>query len=324
MKKLILRNSQSPGDLICLAHAVISLHLSHPNKYLTDVRSPCSEIFENNPYITLLDEKDPEVEVIDVQYPDIHQSSQKPLFYINSMTRYVAEVLKEKIEPAPWNNIIYINEQERHWYSAIYEILGKDVPWILIAPGWKCDFPVKAWSNDRWQQLIDTFPELIFVHAGLQNNFHIQPKLTGKNLINLVNKCDTRQFLRLVYNSAATISLCSFPMMASYAVPYHPRFGGQKRLGICLFSARESITWQHGPNQHFLHSSGLLPCSGCWKSRIIPLNDGDPKDKELCLKPVQLKTGQVISACMDLIWVEEVIAVLRKWKNNFIWNGDWS
>ena len=54
--KVIFRNFLSPGDIMMLTAAVRDLKLSFPN-FEIDVRTSCSEIWENNPYLTPLDEK---------------------------------------------------------------------------------------------------------------------------------------------------------------------------------------------------------------------------------------------------------------------------
>ncbi len=64
MRRLILKNGYSPGDVVMLTAAVRDLHYWYPGQYLTDVRTHCPELWENNPYITPLDEGDPGVEVI--------------------------------------------------------------------------------------------------------------------------------------------------------------------------------------------------------------------------------------------------------------------
>ena len=61
-----------------LTAAVRDLHLTYPGQFLTDVRTPCPHLWENNPHITPLDEKDAEVEVFDCHYPLIHKSNRSP------------------------------------------------------------------------------------------------------------------------------------------------------------------------------------------------------------------------------------------------------
>ena len=68
MRKLILRNFQSPGDIVMLTAAVRDLHRSYPGGFLTDVRTPFSDLWLFNPHLTPLADDDPEAEVIDCHY----------------------------------------------------------------------------------------------------------------------------------------------------------------------------------------------------------------------------------------------------------------
>src|SRR4030095_5783072 len=83
MRKLILRNFQSPGDILMLTAAVRDLHRSYPGQFQTDVRTPCPAIWENNPYLTPLEEGAPDVETIRCEYPLIHQSNQLPYHFLH-------------------------------------------------------------------------------------------------------------------------------------------------------------------------------------------------------------------------------------------------
>jgi hypothetical protein len=63
----------------------------------------------------------------------------------------------------------------------------------------------------------------------------------------------------------------------------------------------------------------MLPCcdlGGCWKSRVVPLNDKDDKDSSLCLAPVKLQDGQWIPKCMDMITVDDVARIIERYMNN--------
>ena len=50
-----------------LTAAVRDLHKCHPGQFLTDVRTPCPALWENNPHLTKLDEQ--EAEVIECHLP---------------------------------------------------------------------------------------------------------------------------------------------------------------------------------------------------------------------------------------------------------------
>jgi ADP-heptose:LPS heptosyltransferase len=53
MRRPILRNSQSAGDIVMLTAAVRDLHRSYPGEFVTDVRTPFPELWAHNPHIAL-------------------------------------------------------------------------------------------------------------------------------------------------------------------------------------------------------------------------------------------------------------------------------
>lgn len=317
-RKLILRNFQSPGDMVMLLFAVTSLHRAHPGKYVTDVRSPAPGVFESNPLIQRLRDNDPGVTIIDMEYPQIHQSNTHPVRFSTSFTSFLADKLGVKIPPTDFHSIIPITSVEQAWYSAVYEKLRRDVPYWVINAGHKLDFTAKAWSFERYQELVSRFPDVWFVQIGSKEHTH--PELHGDNLIDMRGKTDTRQLIRLIYNSFGVISGVSFPMHLAYAVPPHPRFRRKSRANITIAGGREPSHWEEGPNHHYIHTCGMLDCcdmGGCWKSRVVPLNDGDKeKDESLCLYPVQTPSGQWIGKCMDMITVDDVARNIERYMAN--------
>lgn len=319
MRKVILRNFQSPGDILMLTAAVRDLKLSHPN-IMVDVRTHCPQIWENNPYLTSLNENDKDVEIYDVGYPLIHESNEGPYHFIHGFRLDIEDKLNVKIKPTKLKGDIHISDIEKKWYSAIYEKLQKDVPYWVINAGYKKDFTCKQWDFDRYQKIIDSFPKIQFVQIGLIHPFHVHPRLKGNNLISLIGQTDNRQLIRLIYNSFGVITPCSYPMVLAYSIPSHPRFKRKSRACIVIGGGREPNHWQQAPNQHFLHTCGMLDCcdsGGCWNSRVVPVGDGDEKDKNnLCLHPKKLQNGQIISKCMDMISTEEVINLINKYMEN--------
>lgn len=320
-QKIILKNHQSPGDIVMMSYAVKALHEQYPGRYITGVDVCCGAIFEGNPHVCWeLKADDSSVTVIKAEYNTIHQSNQKTYTFVNSFIYDLEEKLKISLRPTEWSGAIYIREEEKGWYSAVREILGKDVPFWVVDAGHKFDFTAKAWEYTRFQQIIDNFPDITFVQIGAKEHMH--PKLTGNNLIDLVGKTDLRQLIRLVYNAFGVITPVSLPHHLSYAIPPHPRFNRKSRASIVIAGGREPNHWQQGANQHYLHTCGMLDCcdlGGCWKSRIVPLGDGDSKDQELCLHPVKSESGQIIPKCLDMISVEEVCRIIEKYMNNLVY-----
>jgi hypothetical protein len=321
--KIILKNHQSPGDLVMMAYAIKALHEQHPDKFITGVDTSCNEIFEGNPYITKLDSKDPSVQVLQMDYPTIHESNQKPVHFVNAFAKDLETKLAKysiKLEPTEWQGAIFISEEEKGWHSQVHEILGFDPPFWVLGAGHKWDFVAKTWDFTRWQKIIDRFPDIWFVQIGAKEHNH--PMLTGKKLINLIGKTDMRQLVRLIWHSFGVITPISLSMHLSYALEPHPRYNRKSRGAIILSGGREPNHWQAAANQQFIHTCGMLPCSdlgGCWVSRLIPgqVGDGDEKDKEnLCLYPIQLSSGQWIAKCIDMISADEVCLLIKKYMDN--------
>lgn len=316
-RKVIFRNGQSPGDIVMLLYAITSLHETHPGKFITGVDCPVMAVFQGNPLITALDPSAADVEVVDAEYPSIHRSNSHPVRFVESFGEYIAEKLGVPIRPARFSSVLHIEEEEKSWYSGVCELLKKDVPYWILNAGHKRDYTAKAWSFARYQELVDRFPNVWFAQVG--STEHVHPKLSGPNLLSFVGKTDTRQLIRLVYNSFGVISGVSFPMHLAYAVPPHPRFKRKSRANITIAGGREPAHWEEGPNHHYLHTCGMLPCcdmGGCWKSRVVPLNDNDDKDSSLCLDPVYLRDDQWIGRCMEMITVDDVARVIERYMEN--------
>lgn len=316
-QKLILRNYQSPGDLVMMLYALTSLHETYPGEYVTDVRVTARDLFVENPLVTELSDKDPDVRVIQMEYPHIHESNNKPHRFSMAFTAYLAEQLGRPIRPANFSGILPIAPHEHGWYSAMHEQLQRDVPYWVINAGHKSDFTAKTWSFARYQEVIDSLPDVQFAQVGARE--HIHPELHGPNLISFVGKTDTRQLIRLVYNSFGVISGVSFPMHLAYAIPAHPRFNRASRANITIAGGREAPHWEQGPNHHYLHTCGMLSCcsaGGCWKSRVVPLNDSDSKDQSLCVAPLMMEDGQWVPTCMAMIEVDDVVKLVRRYMDN--------
>jgi hypothetical protein len=316
-RKIIFRNWQSPGDIVMLLFAIKSLHDSYPGQFITDVRCPAREIFEGSPYITPLSENDPGVVMLQAEYPTIHRSNTHPVRFSTAFAEHIAQMLNLRIQPCQFHSVIEITPAEQGWLSAVHELLGRDVPYWIINAGHKSDFTAKAWDFERYQALVDRFPGVWFVQVGAKEHTH--PELKGSNLLNFVGKTDTRQLIRLVWHSFGVISGVSFPMHLAYAVPPHPRFNRKSRANITIAGGREPAHWEEGPNHHYLHTCGMLSCcdmGGCWKSRVVPLDDGDSKNNSLCVAPVMLPTGQWIGRCMEMITVDDVASIIEKYMTN--------
>ncbi len=182
MRKLILTNFQSPGDIVMLTAAVRDLHLCYPNQFITDVRTPCPQLWENNPYITPIRESEGGVEIIRCEYPLIHKSNFAPYHFIHGFIDFLNERLHLHIKPAVFKGDIYLRDSEKQKTSQVKEITGEDTKFWIIVSGGKFDFTAKWWSHESYQQVVDHFwGKLRFVQIG--ENHHYHPPL--RNVIDL-------------------------------------------------------------------------------------------------------------------------------------------
>jgi ADP-heptose:LPS heptosyltransferase len=303
MRRLILSNFQSPGDIVMLTAAVRDLHRSYPGEFVTDVRTPCPAIWENNPDITPLDEQASGIEAIDCHYPLIHRSNSAPVHFLEGFIEYLNGLLGLHIRITEFRAAIYLSAEEKSWTSQVAEITGGAPSFWIVNAGGKSDFTIKWWSQPRYQQVVDHFRGKIqFVQIGERGHHH--PALD--DVIDLRGKTDLRQLIRLVYHSAGVLSPVSLPMHLAAAVEVKP---GRSKNRPCVVVAggREPPHWEAYPHHQFIHAVGALPCcdnGGCWKSRTLPLGDGSPADlpENLCVDV----RGE-LPACMDMITADDVI-----------------
>jgi ADP-heptose:LPS heptosyltransferase len=305
--KLILRNFLSPGDIVMLTAALRDLHRCYPNKFITDARTSCMELWQNNPYLTPLEETDPEVRAVDCYYPLIHQSNQRPYHFIHAFIADLNEKLRLDIKPTEFKGDIHLSEREKAWPSQACDIFGDDRPFWIIASGGKHDFTNKWWDPGRFQKVVDHFRDKIqFFQVGHADHHH--PALDG--VIDLRGRTNLRHLVRLVYHAQGVLCGVTSLMHLAAAVPTRPG-AAPTRACVVVAGGREPSQWEAYPHHQFIHTIGALPCcatGGCWKSRLVPLGDGDEKDD-----PQNLCTNVAgnLPRCMDMITAEEVIRRIK-------------
>jgi ADP-heptose:LPS heptosyltransferase len=323
VRKLILRNFQSPGDVVMLTAAVRDLHRAYPGQFLTDVRTSAHPLWAHNPYLTQICDSDPGATTIDCQYPLIHQSNHRPVHFIHGFIEDLSQQLGLNIYPTAFKGDIHLAPEEKRWMSQVQEITREVLPFWIVVAGGKTDFTIKWWDATRWQQVVDHFRgRILFVQVGEAR--HIHPPLEG--VLDLRGRTNLRQLVRLVYHAQGVVCPVTLLMHLAAAVDVK---GGRPKNRPCVVVAggREPAQWEAYPHHQFIHRNGALHCcdnGGCWKSRTVPLGDDDQKDEKLCLDVVDLVTGQrqsgkdwgqghggtsrrLLPRCLDLISTEEVI-----------------
>lgn len=315
-RKLILKNFQSPGDIVMLTAAVRDLHRSNPGRFLTDVRTPCAHLWENNPNVTPLADDDPEAETVECHYPLIHSSNTGPWHFLHGFHQYLAGHLGVDVRPTEFKGDIHFSAEERSRPSQVREIMQEELPFWLVAAGGKLDYTIKWWDIHRFQRVVDHFrSRILFVQVGEAGHHH--PALRG--VLDLRGQTDLRQLVLLVHHAQGVLCPVTLLMHLAAAVAVRP---GRPLNRPCVVVAggREPMQWEAYPHHQYLHTNGALWCcdnGGCWKSRTVPLGDGDEKDspEHLCLNVVskEIRTGgkrnvekYALPRCMDMITAEEV------------------
>jgi hypothetical protein len=313
VRKLILTCDLSPGDIVMMTAAVRDLHLAHPGKFATDVRTTAGQLWDNNPYLTPLSERDRGVKLVPMHYDLIHESNEGAHHFIHGFARHLEKVLGVRIPLTKCRGDIHLSAREKAWMSQVQEepIRWDREFWILVAGG-KYDFTAKWWDPARFQRVVDYFAGRIrFVQCGEAHHFH--PRLRG--VIDLVGKTDVRQFVRLTYHASGVICPVTFAMHLAAAVEVKP---GRPRNRACVVVAggREPSPWEKYGHHRYLETNGALRCcdhGGCWKSRCQPVGDGDEKDlpENLCVDPVAVSPRLRIPRCLDLITADDVIRAVE-------------
>ena len=153
MRKLILRNFQSAGDIVMLTAAVRDLHRSHPGEFLTDARTPFPDLWAHNPHLTPLHEDDRGVETIDCHYPLIHEANTTPCHFLHAFPSYLNDRLGLRIRVTDFKGDIYVSDEEKAWFQRSKDRAGRRSPTGCSVSGGKPDFTIKWWDTSaisRW------------------------------------------------------------------------------------------------------------------------------------------------------------------------------
>jgi hypothetical protein len=284
-----------------LTAAVRDLHRWYPGQFLTDVRTSCPEVWEHNPHITSLTEK--EGEVIECSYPLIDRCNETPYHCLHGFIEFLNRHLALNVKPTAFEGDIHLSEEEKSWHSQVHEVTRGDIPFWVIDAGGKYDVTIKWWETKRYQEVVDHFRDRIqFVQVGVYGHHH--PKLN--RVIDLRGQTTLRELIRLVYHSQGVLCPVTALMHLAAAVEVKGRPSGSRPC-VVVAGGREPAHWEAYPGHQFIHTNGLLRCcarGGCWRDRTLPLGDGDARDqsRNRCVDVVK-----DLPRCMDMIGPQEVI-----------------
>jgi len=256
MKKIVLEQHQSPGDIVVMTGAVRDLKLAHP-EYEIMPDTTCMDVWLENPYITFqMNRADPEVKFYTVDYNDVHNAGKSGRHFSNAFHLSLEEKLGVRIpQTSIWPDL--------HMHKPAETVLEREYayygPYWILNAGFKKDFPLKHWGTERYQQLVNLLRDRIqFVQVGEQNPNHEHTLIDGA--FNLIGKTSMRDFLELCFCAQGSVGPVSMHLhvMAAFRKPC-----------VVINGGREPYRWESYPNQRYIHTCGCLPCcsaDGCWKN----------------------------------------------------------
>lgn len=256
-RKIILKQHQSPGDILTMTRAVADLKCTYP-EYEIDVRTPCPEIWENNPHLTKLDEQDPGVEKYDIVYDEINQSGFTGEHFMDAFRHDIERKLGVQIIRYGNSPELWVSDLEKTWINHVEVEFGWKGPFWILNAGWKPDNELK-WYH-RWQEVVDLFNDYFKGQVRIcqiGNAAHRHPELKG--VYNLIGKTDLRQLIRLAWWAHGSMGPLSFQFVMSAAL---------RQPHVVVAAGKEGVRWHLYPHGRFIHTNGALKCcewDGCWK-----------------------------------------------------------
>lgn len=301
MKKLILKHTGTPSEVLMLTSAVRDLHLSHPNKFVTDVRTYYPELWANSPYLRQLSQSEEDVEIVECINTLWANRSELSFHAIHSFTHFLNEYLDQTTQTIWFKPELNLTSQEKKWISQVHEKTGEDTRFWIIAIGDEKDNPLNLWPRDRYQQVVDHFRDRIFfVQTGLMSH---EPSLEG--VLDMRGKTDMRQLVRLVHHSWGVITPPSLLMHLAAGVEGKASMPANRPC-IVIAGGSDPPQWNAYTNHQYLHPVGALRCcdsGGCGKTT---LRAGDETDESACVNMAEHGPR-----CLEVIRTEEVINAIE-------------
>lgn len=289
---LLLKTDQMPGDTVALTAAIYSLHRAHPGKYLTAVQSLYPDVFSHNPDVVTANSI-PDAAAVQMHYPAIHTSIERAIHFMQGWTEFLGAALGVSVPLLTNRPRLYFADNppfiEDYW---------------VVCSGGKNDFTNKLWGQYNYQTVVNMLHGKIrFIQVGDKKEDH--PRLRGTEY--MVGNTNLRGLFEVIRRARGVLCGVSLPMHVAAAL---------ERPAIVIAGGRESVAWNAYPKQQYVHTVGALPChsvqghtgQACWRSRVVPLNDGQWYDDNPCERP-----AEGLPACMRLINPIEVAALVMRY-----------
>lgn len=313
MRNLLIRNTQSPGDLVVLAGMIRDLHRCYPGQFNTAVSTVpnATAVFQGHPNVSVITPKSQlgGYELFVAHYPLINSCNQQRKHFLWGFIEDINKRLKLNVKLTEFRPALYLTEAEKA------TPLLEPPYWVFLSGG-KNDFKTKIWDQQYWQQVINgTRDRIRWVQCGAAKHIKHDPK-TGL-YANMVGKTNLRDFIRLIYHAEGVVCVITAAMhiAAAFNKPCVVIAGGREPWWWEAYTKENRLVnmrvgqphWQPPADDNFvehkfLHTMGRLDCcrqQGCWRKKVT---DGTSR----CRHPVR-QNGDAIPQCKAMIKPEMVI-----------------
>ncbi len=314
-RRLILTHKRAPGDIVVMTALVRDIALTYPDQFEIAVDTTSSALWDNNPYVVPLKDikQAGRVENIKLSYGrglrDQNHETVHFLAYFHRDFEVQARVRVPLTLPYP---DLHLSPEEQ----ATPLVGGRY--WVFLSGG-KSDFTAKVWGGQAWAQTVAQLASLGIpcVQIGGTERGHWHPEIPGA--LNLVGRTSPRDWLRLIHHADGVICGVTGAMHIAAAL---------QRPCVVLAGGREAWWWEAYVRENrglggaevaqklkaphrFLHTIGLLDCCkthGCWKNKVMPLNN----DPSLCKYPI-INPGQAVPKCLHMITPDHVVEAVMSY-----------
>ena len=293
VRHIRLKCGLSLGDIVVLTGAVRDLHLAYPGRFITALETSYPDVWAHNPYVSADFLGGEEIDCGKVL---VHRNGTGGIHYLQAYLHLLNQKLGTSAPLTKLKGDIHLSWQERNWYSDVWSLCGKEVPYWIICPGGKLDIPIKWWDWQRYQDVVNHFRGRIqFVQVGAWGNFH--PPLEG--VIDFRGRTQPRDLIHLVYNADGVFCGVTSLMHLAAAVP---AAAGAQREAVIVAGAREPACWEAYPGHEFISTEQDVSCAHCWKTRHFSLPDNRNRTALACHR-----VSNDLPLCMDKITPATVI-----------------
>lgn len=312
-RKFVLIHKLSPGDVTTMTALVRDLHANYPNEFEIEVDTSAPDLWKYNPLLTTFPKKTAAgIKCLKLQYgAGIREQNSETIHFLNYFHRNFERQTGIPVKLTKPYGDIYLSAEER------IPVIDRRY-WVVISGG-KSDFTIKVWQTKKFQDVVYQLQGmgLGVVQVGSTDAGHWHPPLDGT--LNLVGQTNLRDLIRLIHHADGVICGVTGAMHIAAAL---------QRPCVVLAGGREAWWWEAYVRENaglgglpvasqlqvphkFLHTIGLLDCCqfrGCWKNKVVPIND----DKMLCKYPIH-HPEQPVPKCMDMITPTHVMEAVMQY-----------